>query len=174
LSAQPWRKDPHLTAAKRPAVWVRGGRVHRGFKDALEEAWADIFPYMKKLADQGCTIWVAGHSLGAALTTLAADRFQEVGGLYTFGSPQEAIERFKYEAFTKDHSSKAFMCAGHWQIIRFISIVVVSILMNWNRCFSARFNQRTMLSTKIWSKRGRMHVYLCYRRRSVVFPGYLN
>jgi hypothetical protein len=83
--------------------WVRGGRVHRGFKDALEEVWAEIFPYMKKLQDRGCTIWVTGHSLGAALATLAADRFQDVQGLYTFGSPRvgdrEFQENFRLRAY---------------------------------------------------------------------------
>ena len=83
--------------------WVRGGRVHRGFRDALEEVWADILPYMKKLEDQGCKIWVTGHSLGAALATLAADRIQNVQGLYTFGSPRvgdrEFQENFRLRAY---------------------------------------------------------------------------
>jgi hypothetical protein len=79
----------------RLSEWVRGGRVHRGFRDALEEVWADIFPYMKKLADQGCKIWLTGHSLGAALATLAADRFQDVQGLYTFGSPRVGDREFQ-------------------------------------------------------------------------------
>ncbi len=83
--------------------WFRGGKVHRGFKDALEEVWADIFPYMKKLQDRGCKIWVTGHSLGAALATLAADRFQDVQGLYTFGSPRvgdrEFQENFRLRAY---------------------------------------------------------------------------
>jgi len=87
----------------RLSEWVRGGRVHRGFKDALEEVWADIFPYMKKLQDRGCKIWVTGHSLGAALATLAADRFQDVQGLYTFGSPRvgdrEFQENFRLRAY---------------------------------------------------------------------------
>jgi triacylglycerol lipase len=83
--------------------WFRGGRVHRGFKDALEEVWPEIFPYMEKLADQGCKIWVTGHSLGAALAILAADRFQDVQGVYTFGSPRlgdrEFQENFQLQAY---------------------------------------------------------------------------
>jgi hypothetical protein len=83
--------------------WFRGGRVHRGFKDALEEVWAEIFPHMKQLADQGCNIWLTGHSLGAALAILAADRFQDVQGVYTFGSPRvgdrEFQEKFRLQAY---------------------------------------------------------------------------
>jgi pimeloyl-ACP methyl ester carboxylesterase len=102
--------DPRRTLADwttdfdiRLADWFRGGRVHRGFKDALEEVWAEIFPYIKKLADQDCKIWVTGHSLGAALAALAADRFQDVQGLYTFGSPRvgdrDFQENFRLQAY---------------------------------------------------------------------------
>ena len=102
--------DPRRTLADwttdfdiRLADWFRGGRVHRGFKDALEEVWPEMFPYMEKLADQGCKIWVTGHSLGAALAILAADRFQDVQGVYTFGSPRVGDrnfqENFKLQAY---------------------------------------------------------------------------
>jgi triacylglycerol lipase len=93
----PWRVVADWTTDFdiRLSDWFRGGRAHRGFKDALEEVWADIFPYMKMLEDQGCKIWVTGHSLGAALATLAADRFQDIQGLYTFGSPRVGDRKFK-------------------------------------------------------------------------------
>lgn len=104
------RFDPWQTIADwttdfdiRLSDWVRGGRVHRGFRDALEGVWADIFPYLKTLEDEGCNIWFTGHSLGAALATLAADRFQHAQGLYTFGSPrvgdQKFQENFKLRAY---------------------------------------------------------------------------
>jgi hypothetical protein len=75
--------------------WAHGGKVHRGFKNALDEVWEDLFPYLGALHRRGCRIWMAGHSLGAALATLAADRFGEVQGVYTFGSPRVGNRRFK-------------------------------------------------------------------------------
>jgi predicted lipase len=36
-----------------------------------------------------------GHSLGAALATLAADRLPDVQGLYTFGSPRVGDKGFQ-------------------------------------------------------------------------------
>ena len=75
--------------------WAHGAKVHRGFKNALDEVWEDLFPYLAVLQRRGCKIWMTGHSLGAALATLAADRFGEVQGVYTFGSPRVGDRRFK-------------------------------------------------------------------------------
>ena len=83
--------------------WIRGGRVHSGFKAALDDVWEEMLPEIKILEARGIKIWVTGHSLGAALATLAADRLQYVQGLYTFGSPrvgdQEFQSRFQLKAF---------------------------------------------------------------------------
>lgn len=83
--------------------WIRGGKVHTGFMTALDSIWDDMQPEIKRLQDQGVLIWLTGHSLGAALATLAADRLQNVQGLYTFGSPrvgdQEFQQRFGLKAF---------------------------------------------------------------------------
>ena len=79
----------------RLADWPPGGRVHRGFMEALEEVWSDLLPYLTQLDDKGCKIWVTGHSLGAALATLCASRYDNVQGVYTFGSPRVGNDGFK-------------------------------------------------------------------------------
>ena len=75
--------------------WQQGGKVHRGFKEALEEVWPDLLPYVRKLHDKGCKIWITGHSLGGALATLFASRYGNAQGVYTFGSPRVGNEVFK-------------------------------------------------------------------------------
>ena len=75
--------------------WIRGGKVHTGFMAALDSIWDDMQPEVKRLQDQGVLIWVTGHSLGAVLATLAADRLPNVQGLYTFGSPRVGDEEFQ-------------------------------------------------------------------------------
>jgi hypothetical protein len=67
------------------------GGIHRGFRAALdqENVWDQILPYLLSLEKR--TVWFTGHSLGAALATIAAARFaavRPVQGLYTFGSPR--------------------------------------------------------------------------------------
>jgi triacylglycerol lipase len=74
----------------------RAGKVHKGFKKALDEVWveAGLLDYIKSKDDGKRTFWFAGHSLGAALATLAADRYNNVHGLYTYGSPRVGDEEF--------------------------------------------------------------------------------
>lgn len=57
--------------------------VHRGFKKALDAVWADV---EKALAKITVPLFMTGHSLGAALATLAAARHAPKA-VYTFGSP---------------------------------------------------------------------------------------
>jgi len=61
-----------------------GPIVHRGFKHALDIVWDDIMKEIDKL--EGVPLFITGHSLGAALATLAAARHKPQG-VYTFGSP---------------------------------------------------------------------------------------
>jgi len=78
-----------------PEKWGQGANVHRGFKAALSEVWTDLEKHISKLQRNNLKIWFTGHSLGAALATLAADRYGNVQGLYTFGSPRVGDQDFK-------------------------------------------------------------------------------
>jgi hypothetical protein len=62
------------------------GNVHRGFLDAYRQVEDGLRDRLADLA--GRPVWFTGHSLGAALATLAAARFGPSAGLYTFGSPR--------------------------------------------------------------------------------------
>ena len=75
--------------------WGPGGKVHRGFKNALDEVWDDLAIHIEKLHRKGLKIWFGGHSLGAALATLAADRCPYAAGVYTIGSPRVGDSDFR-------------------------------------------------------------------------------
>lgn len=77
-----------------------GGKVHRGFRESLDEIWGGregLEAHLNSLRrDYGDDhrVWFTGHSLGAAIVTLAAARYPEGAGLYTFGSPRVGNREF--------------------------------------------------------------------------------
>ncbi|ATX79855.1 triacylglycerol lipase [Mariprofundus aestuarium] len=82
------------------------GQVHSGFKNALDQVWNrgdcnshNLLEHINTIteANSELKIWFTGHSLGAALATLAADRFPEAQGLYTFGSPRVGDREFAWK-----------------------------------------------------------------------------
>ncbi len=74
------------------------GRVHRGFFRGYTDLWqkhrAEI---LAAIGDR--TLFVTGHSLGAALATVAARDLENVAALYVFGSPRVGDQEF-CEGFT--------------------------------------------------------------------------
>lgn len=64
-----------------------GGFVHAGFKRAIDSIWSEVQPRLAEHVRARRPIWMTGHSLGAALATLAAARLGDVRGLHVFGSP---------------------------------------------------------------------------------------
>ena len=75
------------------------GKVHRGFKGALDVLWDDISYHHKKHIE-GRNLYLSGHSLGAALATIAASRIGDENTIgYTYGSPRVGNTTFK-KAFT--------------------------------------------------------------------------
>ncbi len=112
------------------------GKVHRGFKQALDAIWnppdtgeeaeSDAQPGLKATLDKirargkrrhgkEPTLWFTGHSLGAALATLAANRYKKVQGLYTFGSPMVGDAEF----------IKEFQVPQHFRIVNNRDIVAL-------------------------------------------------
>lgn len=69
-----------------------GGWVHNGFQKELEKLWQDI---LILLADklESRKLYICGHSLGAAMATIAASRLNP-DGLYTYGSPRVGSKKF--------------------------------------------------------------------------------
>ncbi len=54
------------------------GKIHTGFRNALEDIWKDLISHYNYHA-KGKQLLVTGHSLGAALATLYADRIADKG-----------------------------------------------------------------------------------------------
>jgi pimeloyl-ACP methyl ester carboxylesterase len=78
------------------------GRVHRGFLKAYESVEKEIVKFITAL--EGVPLYITGHSLGAALATLATQRLEQdhvirdqIAACYTFGSPRVGNTEFDRE-----------------------------------------------------------------------------
>lgn len=86
------------------------GNVHAGFKWALDSLWPQIQSRLLENKNSNAQVFLTGHSLGAALATLAAARIltghtfdnpdmstsvrKRLRGLYTYGSPRVGDNQF--------------------------------------------------------------------------------
>jgi triacylglycerol lipase len=69
------------------------GDTHQGFTLGLVRVWDRIVADVAAFQDEAQTLWITGHSLGAALAALATAAFtfakrMPVNGLYTYGQPR--------------------------------------------------------------------------------------
>ena len=102
-----------------------GGKVQAYFKNAFDLVWPELKPKMYQLIERypNYKIWVTGHSLGAALASIAstiiaferkADRHRIE--LYTFGQP-----RVGDYSYAKKHDE---LVKASWRVVHRLDIVV--------------------------------------------------
>lgn len=111
-----------------PIDWVRnaefgpvsgelGGHVHSGHRRALSEVWSEIEPVVTT-AD--LPVSTTGHSLGAALATLAAARIVESGHpvevVHTFGQPRIGKRDFR-SAYDAQLGDVTFRFVNHIDLV---------------------------------------------------------
>lgn len=108
-----WARD----AAFAPLPGEPGGRVHSGFRDALNEIWAAI---EDELDVNGRPLILTGHSLGAGLATLAAARALDIGheiaAVYLYGSPRPGLADFR-AAFDQRLQAVTFNVIDHIDLV---------------------------------------------------------
>lgn len=112
------------------------GKVHAGFLTALNQVmgavsrtiWEYKKDYAAKLApDSGKSLpslWFTGHSLGAALATLAVAKMrlenetheEPIHGLYTFGSPRVGDREFS-ERFNANFKNQTFRIVNNNDVV---------------------------------------------------------
>lgn len=84
----------------------QGGRVHQGFKEAVDSVWPavrDILASLGGAEGNGRRLWMTGHSLGGGMAVLAADRLGSVQGVYTYGAPRTGDRRFRNDYYARTY-----------------------------------------------------------------------
>ncbi len=114
-------KDTLLNVQFLPQTWLGKGHVHGGFAKGFKQVWPDISRALEATLQRAVPpagshppppIFYTGHSLGAALATLAAS-IRPPHALYTYGSP-----RVGDDAFAETLAAvRAFRVVNHQDVI---------------------------------------------------------
>lgn len=115
LKLADWMTDLDIDLVGGPA-----GRVHEGFQDGLSCVWKEMMQFIKS-ERKNKSLWLTGHSLGAALATLATARLrlnkdEPVNGLYTFGQPRTGDREFA-QKFDQDFGQQTFRYVNNNDIV---------------------------------------------------------
>lgn len=74
------------------------GRVHAGFVESVDDVWAQLANVISKFPNR--KIWLCGHSLGGAMSTLIGYKLKTIATLpdpeevYTYGCPKLGNQEF--------------------------------------------------------------------------------
>ncbi len=122
---EPTKLRDWLTDVKIRKIAGPAGRVHEGFDEALARVWPELRAHIdvyQDAAEGPKSLWFTGHSLGAALASLAVARLRfgaedrPVYGLYTFGQPRTGDRAFA-GAFSGDSMCRAFRFVNNNDIV---------------------------------------------------------
>ncbi|WP_051906601.1 lipase family protein [Methylomarinum vadi] len=103
-------KDVLADAYLHPLEFPGKGKVHGGFYGALSgDCWERIVSVLQRPHLQTKMLWITGHSLGAALATVAAAHLNP-HGLYTFASPRVGDSVF-CASFAGSNSQRFVNCS---------------------------------------------------------------
>jgi triacylglycerol lipase len=101
-----------------------GNRIHEGFTAALNLIWGSLEARVKEVTarNKSMRVWLTGHSLGAALATLAGYRASvnssfDVHAVYTYGSPRVGDEGFKNHFVTSGLDKRTFRFRNNTDIV---------------------------------------------------------
>jgi triacylglycerol lipase len=104
-----------LTDVKVAQVPWDVGLVHSGFAAALDDIWPSVKSALDTLSSSR-SVWFCGHSLGAALATLAAYRYDATRGVCTLGCPRVGDPAFA-AAFNAKVANKAVRYVNDYDVV---------------------------------------------------------
>ena len=128
------------TDAKAIKVSVVEGKVHGGFVTAYKSIEQQVLKGLEKV--HGLPLYITGHSLGAALATVATQYLErnhilrdQIAACYTFGSP-----RVGNREFDRDFKSAIYRVVNTTHIVT----VVPLLSMGYTHIGDVRFLERGM------------------------------
>jgi triacylglycerol lipase len=110
-----------------PYLLPNHGKVHEGFMQTYTSIREDIMEIFSSI-HHNMKLYVAGHSLGAALATLALPDIEStkkcrIRALYTYGSPRMGDDKF-VKAFNRSFQNRSFRIVNTSDLVTSIPLPV--------------------------------------------------
>jgi hypothetical protein len=122
------KRQDMKTDAGATKISVLEGRVHVGFNRAYESVAKNIEASILSLEE--IPLYITGHSLGAALATVATQRLEHkpkfrnrIAACYTFGSPRVGNDQYE-----KDSKSPIYRMVNTTDIVTVIPLLVMGYI----------------------------------------------
>lgn len=118
------------TDAKAFKASVYEGRIHRGFAEAYKSIEIQVLKAVKSKKIEDLPLYITGHSLGAAIATVATqylerdeDLRNQIAACYTFGSP-----RVGNREFDRDLKSSVYRVVNTTDIVTVVPLLAMGYL----------------------------------------------
>ena len=118
------------TDAKAFKASVYEGRIHRGFAEAYKSIEIHVLKAVKSKKIEDLPLYITGHSLGAAIATVATqylerdeDLRNQIAACYTFGSP-----RVGNREFDRDLKSSVYRVVNTTDIVTVVPLLAMGYL----------------------------------------------
>lgn len=131
-----------------PVLSETVSRVHKGFKLEVDELYPMIREDLHPKAFGKRTLWVTGHSLGAAMATIIAARctldeeMPNVHELYTYGSP-----RVGWRKYCKSSPVKHYRWRNNNDIVTTVPLALMGYTHHGDSCYINAYGQVRNLTT---------------------------
>ncbi|HRI12798.1 MAG TPA: lipase family protein [Verrucomicrobiota bacterium] len=105
---------------------VSYGELHRGFLDAFNDVRSALRDLVEQAGASGKRVWVTGHSLGGALSTIMAGELLgelPIHGIYTFGQPR-VVNRRSQAYFREPYAGRYFRFVNDDDIVPKVPVLL--------------------------------------------------
>ena len=121
------KKTDIKTDAKAFKASVYEGRIHRGFAEAYKSIEIQVLKGVKGKGIEDLPLYITGHSLGAAVATVATQYLErdlnlrkQIAACYTFGSP-----RVGNREFDRDFKSAIYRVVNTTDIVTVVPLLAM-------------------------------------------------
>jgi len=141
---EPQRPEDILTDADCRLITAHGGRVHKGFHDALKSVITPVAAEIRTLPGNSRKLWLTGHSLGGALATLAVIALDTHGihtdGISTYGQPRSGDAAFA-RAYRNRSNGRSYRHVNFHDCVTMLPLPIMGYRhVGWEKYFDAQGN----------------------------------